>query len=190
MGENLPKGDPMRPVISLLLALATVSVLLLSSCGGATPPPSASAVLTAMLTAAETTAQPLPDGVIRLTAAPSDSPSRLTETFFSALYGEAARGLLSEGETQGPLVQDAALYLSVAPYPCELGVFRCADGRGAAELADLCRGRLDTLSRGFAGGEYEEAATRGRVAVVGNWVFLVLCEDPSPLLEAARRAVG
>ena len=180
----------MRSIRSLLLALMAVLVLLLSACGWATPPPPASAVLTAMVTAAETTAQPLPEGVIRLTVAPPDSPSRLTEAFFSALYGEAGRGLLSAGEAQGPLVQDAALYLSVAPYPCELGVFRCADGSGAEELADLCRGRLDTLSRGFAGGEHGEAASRGRVAVEGNWVFLVLCEDPSPLLEAARRAVG
>ena len=177
----------MRPFISLLLALVTAVTFLLSSCGNAAPPLPASEILTAMLGAAETTAQPLPDGVIRLTAVPLDSPSLLTETLFSALYGEAARGLLSEGDGQGPSVQDAALYLSAAPYPCELGVFRCADGGGAEELASLCRGRLDTLSRGFAGGEYEEAARGGRVVVEGNWVFLVLCEDPAPLLDAARR---
>ena len=180
----------MRAVISVSLAFVITVMLLLSSCGRATPPPSASEVLSAMLETAETTTRSLPDGVLRLTSAPSDSPSFLTETFFSALYGEAARGLLSEGEGQAPSVQDAALYLSVSPYPCELGVFRCADGRGAAEMADLCLGRLDILSRGFAGGEYEEAAKGGRVAVVGNWVLLVLCEDPAPLLETARRLVG
>ena len=188
--KNSPKGDVMRPVISVFLALVTVTVLLLSSCGRAAPPPSASEVLTAMLEAAEATTQPLPDGVIRLTSAPPDSPNRLTETFFSALYGEMARGLLSEGENRAPLVQDAALYLSASPYPCELGVFRCADGGGAEEVADLCLGRLDTLARGFAGGEYEAVAAKGRVAVVGNWVLLVLCEDPTPLLETARRLVG
>ena len=188
--KNLPKGDIMRAVVSVSLAFVIVVMLLLSSCGRATPPPSASEVLTAMLETAATTAQSLPDGVIRLTSAPLDSPSLLTETFFSALYGEAARGLLAEGENQAPLVQDAALYLSAAPYPCELGVFRCADGEGAAEMADLCLGRLDTLSRGFAGGAYGEVAKGGRVAVVGNWVLLVLCEDPTPLLETARRLVG
>ncbi len=163
--------------------------LLLSACGTSDPPPAASEVLTAMLTAMEDTAQTLPDGITRLTAAPADSPHRLTETFLSALYGEAARGLLGDGTASTPPVQDAALYLSVAPYPFELGVFRCADGDTARTVAALCRGRLDTLSRGFAGSEWREIASGGRVATEGNWVFLVLCEDPAPILEAARRAV-
>ena len=177
----------MRPVISMLLALVIAVVLLLSSCGGDAPPPSASEVLAVMLEAAETSTQPLPDGVIRLTSAPPSSPNHLTEAFLSALYGEMARGLLSAEENQSPLVQDAALCLSVSPYPWELGVFRCADGDTAREVAVLCRGRLDTLRRGFVGGKYEAAASGGRVVVEGNWVLMVLCEDPAPLLEAARR---
>ena len=183
----------MRPVFSLILALVTVVSLLFSSCGRNRIPPAASEVLTAMLEAAETTSQSIPDGIIRLTAAPSDSPSHLAETFFAALYGEAARGMLGREATEGPPrgapIQDGAIYLSVSPYPWELGVFRCADGDTAREVAALCRGRLDTLRRGFAGGDYEEAASGGRVAVEGNWVLLVLCEDPAPLLEAARRLI-
>ena len=183
----------MRAVLSPVVALVLAVSLLFSSCGRNRIPPAASEVLTAMLEAAETTSQSIPDGIIRLTAAPSDSPNHLAETFFAALYGEAARGMLgeraTEGPTAGPPVQDGALYLSVSPYPWELGVFRCADGDTAREVAGLCRGRLDTLRRGFAGGDYEEAASGGRVAVEGNWVLLVLCEDPAPLLEAARRLI-
>ena len=163
--------------------------LLLSACGTSAPPPAASEVLTAMLTAVTDTAQPLPDGVIRLSSAPADSPDCLTETFLSALYGEAARGLLGEDSTHSRPVQDAALYLSVSPYPFELGVFRCADGDTAGEVAALCRGRLDTLARGFKGSEWERAAAGGQVGVEGNYVLLVLCEDPAPALKAARRLV-
>ena len=180
----------MRAVISASLAFVITVMLLLSSCGRATPPPSASEVLSAMLRTVTDTAQPLPDGVIRLSAAPADSPNRLNETFFSALYGEAARGLLAGEGTSGPAVQDAAIFLSVAPYPCELGAFRCTAGNTARELAALCRGRLDTLSRGFSGGEYGSVASGGRVAVAGNWVFLALCEDPGAVLEVARRLTG
>lgn len=172
------------------LVLVLILSLLLSACGTSDPPPAASEVLTAMLTAVTDTAQPLPDGVIRLSSAPADSPDYLTETFLSALYGEAARGLLGEDSAHSRPVQDAALYLSVSPYPFELGVFRCADGDTAGEVAALCRGRLDTLARGFAESEWREAASGGRVAVEGNWVLLVLCEDPVPVSEAARRAVG
>ena len=164
--------------------------LLLTACGTSDPPPAASEVLTAMLAAMEDTAQPLPDGMIRLTAAPAESPHALTETFFSALYGEAARGLLGEGSDAAPPVQDFALFLAVSLYPCELGVFRCADETTAGEVAALCRGRLDTLAKGFAGSEYAVIASGGRVAVSGNWVILALCEDPTPVLEAARRFVG
>lgn len=170
-----------------LLALLLIWTLQLPACGRNTPPPAASEVLTALLSAMESTNQPLPDGVIRLTASPEDSPNRLTATFFSALYGEAARGLLGEDSTHSRPVQDAALYLSVSPYPCELGVFRCVDEDTARAVAALCRGRLDTLARGFRGSAYEVAASGGRVTVEGNWVLLVLCEDPTPVLDAARR---
>ena len=184
----------MRPVFSLILALVTVVSLLFSSCGRSTPPPAASEVLTAMLEAAETTSQSIPDGIIRLTAAPSDSPSHLAETFFAALYGEAGRGMLGREATEGPPrgapIQDGALYLSVSPCPWELGVFRCADGDTAREVAALCRGRLDTLRRGFAGSEYAAVASGGRVAVVGNWVFLAVCEDPTTVLDAAARVLS
>ena len=172
------------------LALILTLALLLPACGTSDPPPAASEVLTALLSAMESTNQPLPDGVIRLTAAPAESPHALTETFFSALYGEAARGLLGEGSDAAPPVQDVALFLAVSLYPCELGVFRCADETTAGEVAALCRGRLDTLAKGFAGSEYAVIASGGRVAVAGNWVILALCEDPAPVLEAARRFVG
>lgn len=174
----------MRRLCCLVLILAIP--LLLPACGTSDPPPAASEVLTVLLGEMEATAQPLPDGVIRLAAAPEDSPDRLTSVFFSALYGEAARGLLGEGSETPPPVQDAALFLAVSPYPCELGVFRCVDEATARELAALCRGRLDTLARGFAGGEHEAAASGGRVMVAENWVVLALCEDPAPVLEAAR----
>ena len=178
----------MRRLMKILPWLMVFAVLL-PACTPA-PPPAASEVLTVLLTASESTAQTLPDGFIRLTAAPSDSPDRLTETFFSALYGEAARGLLWDGTDAVPPVQDAALYLSVSPDPFELGVFRCIDGDTAREVAALCRGRLDTLARGYAGSEWEGVAAGGRVAAEGNWVLLVLCEDPAPVLEAARRFFG
>ena len=70
-----------------------------------------------MISEMERTAQPLPDGVIRLSSAPVDSPDYLTETFLSALYGEAARGLLGEDSTHSHPVQDAALYLWVNGAP-------------------------------------------------------------------------
>ena len=172
-----------------LWALA-LTVLLLPACGRATPPPTAAEVLSVMLSAAAETVQPIPDGVTRLTAADPTSPDRLTDTFFSALYGEAAGGLLGGDSTQGPPITDGALFLSVAPYPCELAVFRCSDGETARTVAALCRRRLDALERGFRGSEWEETAAGGRVAMEGNYVFLVLCEDPTPLLEAAARRIN
>ena len=171
-----------------LLALLLIWTLQLPACGTGDPPPAASEALTVMLAAMESTNQPLPDGVIRLTAAPAESPNALTETLFASLYGEAARGLWGEDTSPRP-VQDAAIYLSVSPYPCELGVFRCADGDTAREVEALCRGRLDTVARGFAGSAYAAVASGGQVAVVGNWVFLAVCENPTTILDAAEGAL-
>ena len=175
----------------LCLSVLLLSVLFLTACGTETPPPPAAEVLTAMLTAMEDTAQTLPDGVLRLTAAPSDSPEGLSDTFFSALYGEAARGLLTAEDEEGGYraVNDAALFLSVSPYPCELAVFRCSDTRAAATVAGICRGRLDTLTRGFAGSEWENTAAGGQITVEGCFVLMAVTEDPAAVLEAARRCL-
>ncbi len=178
----------MRPRC-LLALLLSAALLLFPACGGETPPPPAAEVLSVMLSTMENTVQPLPDGVLRLTAAPADSPDRLTETFFSALFGEAARGLLGEDSTPSPPITDAALFLSLSPYPCELAVFRLANESAAGTVAGLCRGRLDTLSRGYAGSEWEGVAAGGQVILEGNYVFLVICEDPRSVAEAARRFV-
>jgi hypothetical protein len=171
-------------LLTLLLSL------LLCACGPESPPPSAAYLLGVMQTAMSDTAQPLPDGLTYVRTLPAEDPSYLTDPLFSALYGEAARGLLAETDAAGvPAVGDVALFLSVAPYPCELAVFRCSDIRTAATVEALCRGRLDTVARGFAGSEWASVANRGQVAAEGCYVFLVISEDPAAVLARARDAL-
>lgn len=164
----------------------------LCACGGQEPPPiPAREVLSAMQAVMTETAQPLPDGLLYTRSTDPSSPAYLTDTFFSALYGEAARGLL-DGDTAGdtaPAVGDVAIFLSVAPYPCELAVFRCSDIRTATTVAGLCRGRLDTVARGYAESEWQAVAEGGRVAVEGCYVFLVMAEDPDAVIGRATRMV-
>ncbi len=181
----------MRPLLRLLTCVLFLSCLL-TSCGGRlTTPPSAMAVLTAMQTAMTDTAQTLPDGLIYTRAADPASPSYLTDTLFSALYGEAARGLFqSDTTTDGepvPPIGDAALFLSISPYPCELAVFRCSDLRSASTVAGLCRARLDIVARGYRGSEWEAVAQKGKVSVDGCYVLLAVAEDPDAVLASAKR---
>ena len=162
----------------------------LSSCGrGRTSlPPTASEVLAAMTAAMADTAQPLPDGLTYTRSADPAGREYLTDTLFSALYGEAARGLLApDGGGGAAPIGDAALYLSLSAYPCELAVFRCSDLRTAATVAGLCRGRLDTVAAGHGDSEWAGIASNGRVAVEGCYVLLAVAEDPGAVLEAARR---
>jgi len=174
-----------------LLWLSVVLVIHLAACSwGSAPPPAAREVLAAMQDAMVSSAQPLPDGRVYTRAADPDSPAYLTDVLFAALYGEAARGLFeADGDAVAP-VSDAAVYLSLAAYPCELAVFRCSDTRTAATVAGLCQSRLDTLARGYAATEWAELAARGRVSVKDCFVLMVLCDDPARTLAAARRAVG
>ena len=177
----------MRRTVPLFLILA----LLLTACDGSrNPPPAAEAVLAAMADTVTRTAQPLPHGWVYSCAKAADDPYYLTETFFTALYGRAAEGLLgglSASDAAAP-VGDAALFLSASPYPCELAVFRCSDTDAIPTLVALCRGRLDTVARGFAGTEWESAA-RGVVATEGCFVLLVMAEDPEAVVEGARAAL-
>ena len=178
----------MRPVLRLLTCLVLL-LCLLTSCGrGGTPPPAASAVLDAMTAAMTASAQPVPDGLTYIRSADPTAPDHLTDTLFSALFGEAARGLLTSDPDEGgaPPIGDAALFLSLAPYPCELAVFRCSDLRTAATVASLCRSRLDTVAAGYRGTEWADMAAGGRVAVEGCYVLLAVAEDPEAVLAGAR----
>ena len=172
-----------------LPALLLTLVLLFPSCGRDVPLPAASAVLASMLAAMEDTAQPLPDGITRLTAADPSSPAYLTETFLAALYGPSARGLLEAEENQSPAVSDVALFLSMTAYPCELAVFLCADSDTARAVARMCRSRVDTVARGYGETPWAQEAANGRVTVCGNYVLLALCEDPEATLDSAIRSL-
>ena len=176
----------MRRAAVMLLFLS----LLFSGCSSRrAPPPSAVSVLEAMQAAMADTAQTFPDGIIRHRAVSAGDPSYLTDTLLSALYGEAARGLLDGDERGDGAVGDAALFLSVMPYPCELAVFRCSDVRTASAVATICRGRLDTVAKGYDDGEWADIASRGAVTAEGCFVFLVIAEDPRRVIERAVRCV-
>ena len=171
--------------------LLVLSLLSLAACGREeNPPPAAEEVLAAMQAVMTRTAQPLPDGLLyRRTSSPG-SPDYLTDTLFTALYGRAAEGLFREdGEGGMAAVGDGALFLSVAPYPCELAVFRCSDTDAIPTVVSLCRGRMDTVLKGFAGSPFEEAAT-GLVRVEGCFVLLIIAEDPRAVAEGAGAALG
>ena len=169
----------------LALSALLLAVLCAVSCSP-TPPPAASEVLLSMEAALADSGQPLPNGTIRLTAAPADSPHYLTEALFSALYGEAARGLLTAETGRTSPVGDAALFLSFAPQPRELAVFRCSDLRTASTVAGLCQGRVDALGREFEAEDGRALSWQGRVSVQGCYVILVCAEDPGPALAAAK----
>ena len=143
-----------------------------------------------MQTAMSETVQTLPDGLIYSRQADPASPHYLTETLFSALYGEAARGLLTpDAAGENPEVGDAAIFLSIASYPCELAVFRCSDIRTASMMVGLCQSRLDAVARGYRDSEWERAAANGRVAVEGCYVLLVISEDPDAVLRSACKGL-
>ena len=172
-----------------LYVFLCLMILAICTACSSSPPPPASLVLTAMQEAMIESGQPIPDGVVRLTASSAESPDHLTEVFFSALYGEAARSLLN-GDESTPPVGDAAMFLSLAAYPCELAVFRTSDVRTAKTVERLCRERLDLLVQGYRESPWAEIPTRGIVRTKGCFVILVVAEDPLPIVRAALGVIG
>ncbi|MBQ3507368.1 MAG: hypothetical protein IJA91_02355 [Clostridia bacterium] len=181
----------MRSLLCLLICGLLLTGTLVSCDRKRVPPPSAMEILTAMQAAMTDTAQSLPDGLSYTRGVDGESPSYLTDTLFSALYGQAARGLFQPDSGEGgegvPPIGDAALFLSISPYPCELAVFRCSDLRSAATVAGLCAARLDTVARGYRGSEWEAVARGGKVTVDGCYVLLAVAEDPDTVLACAKR---
>ncbi len=188
--------EPVRRLL-LLLCLSVVALsVTLSSCGRDAPPPSAAEVLAAMCAADST----LPAGATYDRAAPVDAPVYPTDTLLTALYGSAVETLILGKTTVTATVSppretvaqpqvDLAFFLAQALHPGEMAVFRCSDARTATAAAALCRTRLDTIRRAWADTEQSALTERGVVAVEGNYVFLVVTEDPDAVLGAARRAI-
>ncbi len=178
-----------RRVLAFCLSAALLPSL--SACGRTdVPPPTAAEVLAVMQTAMES-AGGAPDGQSYSRAAPSDTRAYLGDTLLSALYGEAARGLLvSETEGAAPAVGDVAIFLSLAPHPAELAVFRCSDARGVTTAAKLCRARLDLVCRTWDDTAYADLVARATVTVEGSYVLLIVADDPAAVTNAARRLIG
>ncbi len=176
-------------VCAVVLTLALLGLTV--GCGRReTMPVEATAVLEAMLSAMETSGQVIPDGRIYSRSVPTDAVNYLGDTLFSAIFGEAARGLLMSPDGALPAVGDVALFLSTAPHPTELVVLRCSDARGCATVAKLCRGRLDTVANAWAGSEWALLLLRqATVSVEGAYVLLVIAEDPAPLIRAATSCI-
>ncbi len=186
------KNRPHPWVTLICLVLVGIAILSQSACMKKTdaPPPSASAVLCAMQTAMDASVPKPPDGRHYNRALPADHPDYLTDTLLSALYGEAARGLLTVGEDgSAAAVGDVAFFLSMSPHPCEVAVFRCSDARGSTTAAKLCRARLEIIRHAWSGTTYEGMVTRAAVSVEGSYVLLVVAEDPESVIEAARRLI-
>ncbi len=159
----------------------------LTGCRGERPPATAEAVLRGMCDAGVAT-----DGQAHAVYDRAADPAGgryLSDTLFSALYGEAARGLLTGIPDAPAAIGDAVICLSVAPTPRELAVFRCSDERGCTTAVGLCRARLDAVRRAWVGTEWEAMTEGGTVTVVGSYVLLVITEDPDRALDAARAVI-
>ncbi len=164
----------------LLLCL----VLALGGCGER-PPAGAAEVLSAMTDGLNATHT---GKSYSRTLAETDG-AYLSDTLFSALFGEASRGLLSGTEGALPAINDAAVRLSVSPTPVELAVLRCSDARGTATAAGIARARLDTVRRAWVGTEWETLCAEGTVTVEEGYVLLIIAENPDRLLREARQMI-
>ncbi len=163
---------PTRRFLSALAVMLLVAVTLPLAACTATPPPETAADRLETLLAERRAVGPLPRGMTYHRHADPASRAYLDEDLFSALFGEAARGLLSPvpdvtGTSTGvPPVNDVALYLSATAAPGELAVLRCSDRRTAETVAKLCAARLDTLRRAHP-------TAIGEVRMEGMMVLLI-----------------
>ena len=145
------------------------------------PPATAEEVLSAMLDA------------VREEVAPDGEVYGGVEqgTLVSALYGEGSRGWLQGDGESLPTVDGVAMFLPCAMHPMEIAVFRCPDDtRGTADVAAACLARLSVIENAWRDSEYTAWTEMATVAVEGQFVILVVYDDPDVLLRAARTVIS
>lgn len=176
------RGRCLRWLRLFWLGVALAVLLGATGCARRSPglPATAGAVLSVMLDAVR-------DGV-----APDGEVYDGTEqkTLVSALYGDCSRDWFSsDGETPAT-VDDVAMFLPCAMHPMELAVFRCPDAtRGATDVAAACRARLSVIQNAWQDTEYAVWMEAATVAVEGQFVILIVYDDPDVVLRAARAAI-
>ncbi len=150
-------------------------------------PAEAADVLDAMITATEN----IPSGYGRYYKASLDAKQALSPTLLSALYGESARQWI--GTSDDTLLDDAAIYLTEQQHPFELAVLRCKNqgdiSGGEGSVLGICQSRLAAVRRAWQGSDYEKTSIQGTVIHYGQFVILVIAEDPQPLIQAAKRII-
>lgn len=147
-----------------------------------------------MLAAMQAAATELPAGQVFTRTSDPSAADWLSDTLFAALFGPAARGWLSEDAeptdiSGGAIIQDAALFLSLAPHPAELVVLRCADSASALSAATLCRERLRVLRATWSGTDYAAWVESGQVTVAGTFLLFAVSPEADELLRVGARAV-
>lgn len=179
--------------VKIVIGLTVLGLLchLFSGCGiQERIPASADAVLKAMLSAAGE----YPHGRLRNTSSASDTPEYLTTELLSSLYGEATRQWCHETSDGGKdIVDDAAIYLSEAPHPFEMAVFRCTDegdlSGGMGSVLGICSSRLDLIRNAWKGTDYATLTEGAVVAFYGQFVLLIVAEETEDILQAAENAI-
>lgn len=147
----------------------------------------------------QSAAADLPAGQVFSRRADPAGADHLSDTLFAALFGPAARGWLADASdvsdpdqtgvsSTGAIIQDAALFLSVAPHPAELVVLRCTDSVSALSAAALCRERLSTLCVMWDDTAYAAWVEGGQVTVSGTFVLFAVSPEADDILRTGVRA--
>ncbi len=176
---------PLHKSLLLVLILAMTITPILSCQSKEMPPPCAIDVLNAMLSAQKN----LPDGQYRYLKASPQSKQALTSELLSAMYGEMAREWISKSA----VMDDVAMYISNHQHPFEVVVFRCTNEEdvygGQGSVYGICQGRIDAVQRAWSQTAYKEWVENALVFVRGQYVMVVITQDPQPLCNAAKKAI-
>ncbi len=176
-----------KTLMNIICTLLAVSLLLLTCACHAKPKPPVSAinVLQAMLSVAAP-----PDGMVRSLTAENDNQV-LPLDLLTALYGPSTRQWYEDG-ARGVL-DDGAVFLSTAMHPFEIAVFRCIDQGdilgGMASVFGICSARLDMIKNAWKKTDYASYTEKGMVTYVGNYVLLIMCDNPDDVIKAAEKAI-
>ena len=108
----------------------------------------------------------LPAGEVYLSGREAGEDGFFSPQMMRAMYGEKAEGFYF------PLIEEYAIYLSSAPMPVEIAVFRCFAASDALSVGEMCLVRLEQIRIATRGTEFFALAERGYVEIRGKYVVL------------------
>lgn len=137
----------------------------------------------------------LPVGRVYTTKSTPGSVDYLSSSLLGTLYGTSDANYSPKSVFSR--TESISIWVSSGFYATEFAVFHCPNDKDAAEIADLCLSRIDSMrsfinanSQKLSLDETKTTLDNAKVKIIGEYVIMAVCVEAEAAIEAAKEVIS